>query len=308
MQQNRGQQRSRAWAASGANLPPCMPRRGATRSWIACGATRGWMRCSRWCMTTPSVSSRPSPPTSATARRTRRAWLELFPSAWRRSATRARHVAGWMKPQRKSPSLLVPARPRPPRSRQPLGVVGIIVPWNYPLMLASLAPGGGAGGRQPRDAQDVGIHAAHRRSCWRSLVTRELFPPDEVAVVQWAMPRSALPSRRLPFDHLLFTGSTRVGHDIMRMRGRPPDPGDAGAGRQVAGASSAPDYPLAPGGAERIVAGKLLNAGQTCIAPDYVLLPAGRRAGLRRCWRAPPWQRGASRTWPRTPDYSGHRQ
>jgi acyl-CoA reductase-like NAD-dependent aldehyde dehydrogenase len=79
---------------------------------------------------------------------------------------------------------------------------------------------------------------------------------------------------RLPFDHLLFTGSTKVGHDIMRMAADNLTPVTLELGGKSPAIIGA-DYPLARA-AERIMVGKLLNAGQTCIAPDYVLVPAGR--------------------------------
>jgi coniferyl-aldehyde dehydrogenase len=79
---------------------------------------------------------------------------------------------------------------------------------------------------------------------------------------------------RLPFDHLLFTGSTKVGYDIMRMAAENLTPVTLELGGKSPAILGA-DYPLEKA-AERIMVGKLLNAGQTCIAPDYVLVPAGR--------------------------------
>jgi acyl-CoA reductase-like NAD-dependent aldehyde dehydrogenase len=97
---------------------------------------------------------------------------------------------------------------------------------------------------------------------------------------------------RLPFDHLLFTGSTRIGHDIMRMAADNLTP----VTLELGGKSPAivgPAYPMEKA-AERIMIGKLMNAGQTCIAPDYVLVPAGReqdfiaaaRAVVAKCYPA----------------------
>jgi acyl-CoA reductase-like NAD-dependent aldehyde dehydrogenase len=213
--------------------------------------------------------------------------LELFPSLEAIRHARA-HVGAWMRPQRKSPSIWF----RPGRARvipQPLGVVGIIVPWNYPLLLAvsPLAAALAAGNRvlikmselTPRTGQLLAELAA------------KYFAADEVSIVLGDAAVGA-DFARLPFDHLLFTGSTRVGHDIMRMAADNLTP----VTLELGGKSPAivgPDYPLAKA-AERIMVGKLMNAGQTCIAPDYVLVPAGRedafiaaaRAVVTQCYPA----------------------
>jgi acyl-CoA reductase-like NAD-dependent aldehyde dehydrogenase len=89
---------------------------------------------------------------------------------------------------------------------------------------------------------------------------------------------------RLHFDHLLFTGSTKVGHDIMRMAADNLTPVTLELGGKSPAIVGA-DYPLAKA-AERIMVGKLLNAGQTCIAPDYVLVPAGREQAFVEAARA----------------------
>jgi coniferyl-aldehyde dehydrogenase len=78
----------------------------------------------------------------------------------------------------------------------------------------------------------------------------------------------------LPFDHLLFTGSTAVGHAVMRAAADNLTPVTLELGGKSP-AIVAPSYPIARA-AERILVGKCMNAGQTCIAPDYVLVPADR--------------------------------
>ena len=213
--------------------------------------------------------------------------LELFPSLESIRHNRS-HVGAWMKPQRKAASIWF----RPGRARiipQPLGVVGIIVPWNYPLFLAvsPLAAALAAGNRvmvkmsefTPRTGELLAELAA------------KYFAADDVAVVLGDAAVGA-DFARLSFDHLLFTGSTKVGHDIMRMAADNLTP----VTLELGGKSPVilgPDYPLQKA-AERIMVGKLLNAGQTCIAPDYVLVPAGReqafvdaaRAVVARCFPA----------------------
>ncbi|MCK9382299.1 MAG: coniferyl aldehyde dehydrogenase [Sulfuritalea sp.] len=205
--------------------------------------------------------------------------LELFPSLESIRHTRS-HFGAWMKPQRKAASIWF----RPGRARiipQPLGVVGIIVPWNYPLFLAvsPLAAALAAGNRVMIKMSEFTPRAGELLA---ELVAR-YFAADDVAVVLGDAAVGA-DFARLPFDHLLFTGSTRVGHDIMRMAADNLTP----VTLELGGKSPAiigPDYPMAKA-AERIMVGKLLNAGQTCIAPDYVLVPAGREQAFLDAARA----------------------
>jgi coniferyl-aldehyde dehydrogenase len=205
--------------------------------------------------------------------------LELFPSFEAIRHNRS-HVGAWMKPQGKSPSIWF----RPGRARiipQPLGVVGIIVPWNYPLYLAvsPLAAALAAGNRVMIKMSEF---TPRTGALLAELATR-YFSEDQIAVVLGDAAVGA-DFARLPFDHLLFTGSTKVGHDIMRMAADNLTP----VTLELGGKSPVilgPDYPLAKA-AERIMVGKLLNAGQTCIAPDYVLVPAGREQAFVEAARA----------------------
>ncbi len=205
--------------------------------------------------------------------------LELFPSLEAIRHTRA-HFGAWMKPQRKSPSLWF----RPGRARiinQPLGVVGIIVPWNYPLFL-SISPLAAALAAGNRVMIKMSEFTPRTGELLAELAAR-YFSADDVSVVLGDAAVGA-DFARLPFDHLLFTGSTRVGHDIMRMAADNLTP----VTLELGGKSPAivgPDYPLAKA-AERIMVGKLLNAGQTCIAPDYVLVPASREQAFVEAARA----------------------
>jgi coniferyl-aldehyde dehydrogenase len=195
--------------------------------------------------------------------------LEVFPSLEAIRHNRS-HVGAWMKPQKKSPSIWF----RPGRARiipQPLGVVGIIVPWNYPLFLAisPLAAALAAGNRVMIKMSEF----TPRTGELLAELAGKYFAAEDVAVVLGDAAVGA-EFAHLPFDHLLFTGSTRVGHDIMRMAADNLTP----VTLELGGKSPVivgPDYPMEKA-AERIMVGKLLNAGQTCIAPDYVLVPAGR--------------------------------
>ncbi|WP_233840008.1 coniferyl aldehyde dehydrogenase [Dyella sp. 2HG41-7] len=192
--------------------------------------------------------------------------LEVFPSL---SAIRhaLRHGKRWMKPKRGLASLaFLPASTelRP----QPLGVVGIIVPWNYPLFL-SVGPLVDALVAGNRVMVKMSEYTPRFSQLFAELVARH-FQPDEVVVVTGdASVGQAFAG--LPFDHLLFTGSTEVGYHVMRSASANLTPVTlelGGKSPALIGPDARFDHAV-----ERIVFGKLVNAGQTCIAPDYVLLP-----------------------------------
>jgi len=180
----------------------------------------------------------------------------------------ARHVGPWIKPERRE----VPLHFLPGRAwveSQPLGVVGIISPWNYPLSLAlvPLATAIAAGNR-------VMVKPSEYTPETSALMTEllgGLFPAEQVVVVNGG-PEVGAAFSSLPFDLLFFTGSTSVGRMVMRAASENLVP----VILELGGKSPAlvdTDYPLEHA-ARSIAHGKLVNAGQTCIAPDYVLLPA----------------------------------
>jgi len=182
-----------------------------------------------------------------------------------------RHLPQWMRPRPAAAGWqFLPGRARV--VYQPLGVVGVIGAWNYPLLL-SLSP--------LVSALAAGNHAmlkpselAPRTADLLARLVSELFPADYVTVVTGGSEVGAV-FAALPFDHLLFTGSTRVGKLIMRSASEHLTP----VTLELGGKSPAlvhPDFP-AQTAAARIMAGKLYNAGQTCIAPDYALVEAGAR-------------------------------
>jgi acyl-CoA reductase-like NAD-dependent aldehyde dehydrogenase len=211
--------------------------------------------------------------------------LEIFPSLEAIRHAR-RHVKRWMRPERRAVSLWF----QPGRAEvipQPLGVVGIIVPWNYPIYLAvgPLVAALAAGNRAMVKMSELTPATA---ALFARLAARH-FAPEEMAVVEGEAP-VAQAFARLPFGHLLFTGSTRVGHSVMAAAAENLTP----VTLELGGKSPAiigPGQSIAHA-AERIVVGKCMNAGQTCIAPDYVLLPAGKelefvaaaRAVVTRCY------------------------
>ncbi len=163
---------------------------------------------------------------------------------------------------------------------QPLGVIGVIVPWNYPLFLA-IGPLIGAMAAGNR----VMLKLSESTPATGALLKRlfaEAFPEDLVAVVLGEAD-VGMAFSRLPFDHLLFTGATSIGRHVMRAAAENLTPVTLELGGKSPAIVSH-DVPLEHA-AERIAFGKTLNAGQTCIAPDYVLVPEDRLAGFVEAYR-----------------------
>jgi coniferyl-aldehyde dehydrogenase len=180
-----------------------------------------------------------------------------------------RHLSHWMKPRRVATALAY----RPGRSmmmRQPLGIVGIISPWNYPLQLA-LAPLIGALAAGNRAMLKPSELTPQFSAALRAAVA-EIFVPDEVHVVTGdAVVGKAFAA--LPFDHLVFTGSTAVGREVAQAAAKNLTPVTLElGGKSPAIIDASCDL---EGIVDRLAWGKLINAGQTCIAPDYVLVPRG---------------------------------
>jgi coniferyl-aldehyde dehydrogenase len=182
----------------------------------------------------------------------------------------AKHLKKWMAPQRVSTALqFMPARNR--LIPQPLGVVGIIAPWNYPLQL-TLAPAVGAlaaGNRVMIKPSEL----VPRFSALLKEVIAAKFDAAEI-VVTGIDDDIAITFASLPFDHLIFTGSTRVGRLVAEAAGRNLTPVTLElGGKSPVIVDRSADLGQA---AQRIAYAKLLNAGQTCIAPDYALVPQGK--------------------------------
>jgi coniferyl-aldehyde dehydrogenase len=214
-----------------------------------------------------------------------------------------RNLKAWMRPQRRGINLaFLPARGE--IRLQPLGVVGIVSPWNYPIQLALIPLA---------DAIAAGNHVlvkpsehTPRTSELLALLLAEVFPPERVCVVQGdAAVGAAFTS--LPFDHLVFTGSTVVGRAVMAAAAPHLVPLTLELGGKSP-ALVAPDYPIEHA-AQRIAAGKCFNAGQTCVAPDYVLVPRAKRDEFVRAYLACVRERYP--TLATNPDYTAvvnHRQ
>ena len=178
-----------------------------------------------------------------------------------------RHLRGWMRSKRALADWLF--WPATTQVRfQPLGVVGIISPWNYPVNLAlmPLVAAIAAGNHVMLKPSE---HTPRTSELLKKLLD-DVFPADRVATILGG-PEVAAAFAALPLDHLFFTGSTAVGRKVMAAAAPNLTPVTLELGGKSP-AIVAPDYPIATA-VDRIAAGKFLNAGQTCIAPDYVLLP-----------------------------------
>ena len=178
-----------------------------------------------------------------------------------------KHTPKWMK-SRKAP---VAMQFKPAKNviiPQPLGVIGIISPWNYPLQLAIMPLIGaiGAGNRAMIKPSEY----TPRLSQLLKEVLAKGFTDEEVFVATGGVDVASAFSG-LSFDHLVFTGSTSVGRIVGEAAGRNlvPVTLELGGKSPVIIDESANMTMSVP----RITNGKLLNAGQTCVAPDYVIMP-----------------------------------
>ncbi|WP_150245279.1 aldehyde dehydrogenase family protein [Nocardiopsis quinghaiensis] len=187
-----------------------------------------------------------------------------------------KHLASWLRPQRVPvPLALAPARAR--RVREPLGTVLIVSPWNYPVNL-SLAPLVGAVA-----AGNAALVKPSELAPATSAALAELVPrymdPEAVAVVEGGIPEStALLEER--FDHIFYTGNGAVARIVMAAAAKHLTP----VTLELGGKSPVivePGVDLATT-ARRLAWGKFTNAGQTCVAPDYVLAVGGTAEPLQR--------------------------
>ncbi len=191
-----------------------------------------------------------------------------------------KHLRSWMRPKRAGVGWqLWPARAQV--RREAVGVVGVMSPWNYPVNLAliPLATAIAAGNHVLLKPSE---HTP-RTSAWLRALLADVFPADRVAV---ALGDAALGAAfsALPLDHLVFTGSTAVGRKIMAAAAPNLTPLTLELGGKSP-AIVAADFPIEQAAA-RLATGKWFNGGQTCIAPDYVLIDAARRDALVEALRA----------------------
>jgi coniferyl-aldehyde dehydrogenase len=178
-----------------------------------------------------------------------------------------RHLRRWMKPSRRSPELLFSTN-RAEVRYQPKGVVGIVVPWNFPFYLA-LGPLATALAAGNRCLIKTSEYAPESSRALRALLA-DVFDEDDVCVIEGDA-ECAKQFCALPFDHLIFTGSPAIGRDVMRAAADNLTPVTLElGGKSPALISRSADLACA---ARRIVHGKAVNAGQICVAPDYALVP-----------------------------------
>lgn len=211
-----------------------------------------------------------------------------------------RHGRSWMKTRKRAPgykywpgqAAIMP---------QPLGVVGIVVPWNYPLEL-SLGPANSALAAGNRVMIKLSELTPRFGALLEELAAR-YFAADELRIVNGGVDTGRA-FCALAFDHLLFTGSTAVGHQVMHAASDNLTP----VTLELGGKSPAIIGPRAgPGGdydkaVMRLMIGKTLNAGQTCVAPDYAFIPRGQAERFIASAR-----RAVARFFPSlatTPDYT----
>ena len=195
--------------------------------------------------------------------------LEIFPTidGIRHAKKKLRK---WMRPQRRHVSILF-ATASNRLIPQPKGVVGIVSPWNYPLFLALspltsiLAAGNRAMIKLASNSQNLARLLADKFA--------EVFPEDVVAVLPGVR---AGDFSTLPFDHMIFTGSANVGRTVMRSAADNLTP----VTLELGGKSPTiicEDFDVDEA-ASRIMYAKCVNAGQTCLAPDYLFIPEGKQS------------------------------
>jgi coniferyl-aldehyde dehydrogenase len=180
-----------------------------------------------------------------------------------------KHIDGWAKPEKRKvqfPLGLMGARAEV--RYEPKGVIGILSPWNFPVQLAfgPLMQVLAAGNRAMIKPSEF----TERTSALMAELTAQYFQPEEVACITGG-PEVAAAFSSLPFDHLVFTGSTATGRRVMQAAAANlvPVTLELGGKSPVIMGRSA-DFAKA---GERIAIGKMLNAGQICLAPDYLMVP-----------------------------------
>ena len=183
-----------------------------------------------------------------------------------------KHLRRWMRPERHAsnfPYKLIGGRSE--LHFQPKGVIGNIVPWNFPVgaMFAPMAGALAAGNRMMVKLSELTPHTG----ALAERLLPSLFDPAEVCAINGDAGIGAA-FAALPFDHIIFTGSTRVGSLVMQAAAQNLTPVTlelGGKSPTIIGRGA--DMALA---ARRIIWGKLINGGQACIAPDHVFVPEER--------------------------------
>jgi coniferyl-aldehyde dehydrogenase len=180
-----------------------------------------------------------------------------------------KHTAKWMRPDKRKPEFpLGLLGSKAEIQFQPKGVIGVISPWNFPVNLTFTPLAGvfAAGNRcmiKPSEFTEATSEVMRK-------AIAQYYSEEEVAVITGG-PDVGAEFTKLPFDHILFTGATSVARHVMRAAADNLVPLTLELGGKspvVLGRSA--DLQKA---ANRIMAGKTLNAGQICLAPDYAFVP-----------------------------------
>ncbi len=182
-----------------------------------------------------------------------------------------RHLKSWSKPRRTSVPLIL----RPGRATimaEPLGMVLVLAPWNYPvqLLLSPIVAAIAAGNAVVAKPSEL----APATSAALIELAAKYLDREAIAVIGGGVDEAtALLAER--FDHIFFTGSTKVGHIVMRAAAEQLTPVTLElGGKSPAIVTADADLAIA---ARRIAWGKFMNAGQTCVAPDYVLVDRSKQ-------------------------------
>ena len=191
-----------------------------------------------------------------------------------------KHLKGWMKPRKVTTPLLLTGTSSHVQY-EARGVVLVVAPWNYPfsLLVSPLVAAVAAGNTVLCKPSEKTPNTAR----FLAELLRDAFPEDEVAVVEGG-PEVGEALLRLPFDHFFYTGGPRVGRRVMEAAAKHL----AGVTLELGGKSpviidATADVETT---AERVVWGKFLNAGQTCIAPDHVWVHASKEEALLAAMKA----------------------
>ena len=184
----------------------------------------------------------------------------------------------WMKPSKRHAGMLL-APSTVAVHYQPLGVVGVIVPWNFPLYL-SLGPAIqalAAGNRVMMKLSEFTPRA-------NKVIAKVLeCIPDHICVIEGSSETGAAFSA-LPFDHLIFTGSTTIGRHVAKAAAENLTP----ITLEMGGKSPtiiAPDANM-DAAVDAIIMGKMMNSGQVCVAPDYIFVPESRQKEFIETFKA----------------------
>ncbi len=179
-----------------------------------------------------------------------------------------RHLKKWMKPQRRKIETKIYPGAKNRVIPQPLGVVGVIVPWNFPIQLSftPLTCIFAAGNRAMVKMSENSIALSRLLIKLRP----NYFPPEKLSFFE-ETGGIGIAFSALPFDHLMFTGSGATGKSVMAAAAKNLTPVTLELGGKSP-AVIAPDYPLQKA-VERIMTAKVFNAGQVCVTVDYVFVP-----------------------------------